>query len=423
MTTEYTIVITLHLFCLLPSLILLAAARGGANRQARMFALMVALNMLGLAAEAGAWLSDGFTSASGRYVSIITNLCSFFAGYSLIGVFGEYLYASINPRVAISRRVFRFVWGCMLLGFALVIVNEFTGIYSYYDENNVYMMRDTFFIAHILPLFALLILLRVTMHYGQWLPRRQLLALRWYFVLMFFYSSIFLFIVPDLPLHFIAGTLNLTILYVYIQMDDAKERELALAESRAAVMLSQIGPHFLQNALTGIGSLCQIDPQKARRATVHFARYLRGNMDSLTNKNLIPFSEELEHVTHYLWLESMRFEEKLCVQTDVPAQDFSIPPLTLQPLVENAVRHGITKKDGGGTVTIRSEETENTWRVIVADDGVGFVSSTVPDGHRHVGIANVRNRIAALCGGSLKIDSQPGSGTTAVLEIPKNRTS
>ncbi|MDL2267460.1 histidine kinase [Desulfovibrio sp. OttesenSCG-928-G15] len=403
-------------------MILLAGAWGISTRLSRLFALMVAMNMLGLCAEATAWLADGFTSASGLYASRIANLCSFFAGYGLIVTFGEYLYACISPHAAISRKAFRFVWGCMLLGFALVILNEFIGIYSFYDEHNIYRPRDTFFISHLFPLFSLLVLLRVTLRYGTQLPMKQLAALRWYFLFILLYSVIFLVIIPEVPLHYIAGTLNLLVLYVYIQMDEVKERELALAESRTAVMLSQIGPHFLQNALTGIGALCQIDPQKAQQATIHFARYLRGNMDSLTNKGLIPFTEELEHVKHYLWLESMRFEEKLRVHMDVPACDFCLPPLTLQPLVENAVRHGITKKHGGGTVTVRTEETKELWRVIVSDGGVGFDNHVPLDERKHVGLANVRNRIAAMCSGSLMIDAQPGKGTTIVLEIPKKET-
>ena len=153
----------------------------------------------------------------------------------------------------------------------------------------------------------------------------------------------------------------------------ARRTEQELAEARVSIMLSQIQPHFLYNSLAGIKELCDAGEQQASSTALeHFAYYLRGNMDSLSDTRLIPFSKEVSHVKDYLYLEKMRFEDRLIIVWELDVTDFLLPPLTLQPIVENAVRHGITEKKDGGTLTIRSEETDRGVLITVTDDGVGF---------------------------------------------------
>lgn len=195
--------------------------------------------------------------------------------------------------------------------------------------------------------------------------------------------------------------------------------ESELSQSRTAVMLSQIQPHFLYNALNTIMNLCYTDPDAAGRSVANFAKYLRGNLDALTTRRLIPFEQELEHLKHYLGLEQLRFPD-VRVAYDLQAGPFVLPPLTLQPLVENAIRYGVTRRAGGGTVTVASRESATHWTVTVQDDGVGFDSALPPaDGRNHVGLANTRERLAALCGGTLAVKSAPGAGTTVTVSIPK----
>ena len=151
-----------------------------------------------------------------------------------------------------------------------------------------------------------------------------------------------------------------------------RRQEKELAELRIDIMLSQIQPHFLYNVLTAIRKLCEIDPVRAGESVSAFSKFLRANMDSLTNKAPIPFEQELEHVRSYLYLEQQRFGDRLHVSYDIQAINFCIPPLTLQPIAENAVRHGIRRKEDGGTLTIRSEERGDAFIVTVTDDGAGF---------------------------------------------------
>jgi sensor histidine kinase YesM len=200
------------------------------------------------------------------------------------------------------------------------------------------------------------------------------------------------------------------------------ERELQ--QSHISIMLSQIQPHFLYNSLTVIQDLCGTNPKMAKETVVEFAQYLRGNLDSLTIKNMIPFEQELHHVKTYLALEKKRFEEKINIVYDINIEKFMLPALTLQSIVENAIRYGITKKDENGTVIIKTEKISNFVVITVKDDGVGFNpeqngSTDVSYNNRsHIGIENVRNRLKAMCNGSLEIQSEPGTGTTVTIIIP-----
>jgi len=213
-----------------------------------------------------------------------------------------------------------------------------------------------------------------------------------------------------------------------ISMDEQKALEAAnryvmekrLAESRISIMLSQIQPHFLYNALAVISRLCDKDPAEAKRATINFSNYLRANMNLLERTEPIPFVNELNHTMGFMNLEKAMYGEALKVIYDIQAKDFNLPALTMQPVVENAVKHGIGKKEGGGTVTISTKETESDYQVIISDNGAGFDSAkTADDGEPHIGINNVRQRLSAQCGGSLEIEGKPGAGTTAKIIIPK----
>ena len=210
--------------------------------------------------------------------------------------------------------------------------------------------------------------------------------------------------------------------YIWLHLQFVREHEDALVTGqRVQQMLSQIKPHFLYNALTLIIDLCDTDPQKVKEATVEFSRYLRGNMESIDRTGPISFEKELEHTKLYLDIEQMRFAGDLRVRYDIACTGFSLPALTVEPLAENAVRHGVREKpDGRGTVVIATRETPDGYEITVTDDGPGFDPDRLPeDGQMHVGIANVRERLRQIVDGSLEYRSAPGEGTAAIIRIPK----
>ena len=193
-----------------------------------------------------------------------------------------------------------------------------------------------------------------------------------------------------------------------------------LYEAKVSVMVSQIQPHFMYNALSSIAMLCKINPDTAYHATVAFSDYLRGNMESLKRQIPVSFSKELEHVKKYLYIEQLRFGKKLQIAYDIQVTDFVLPQLSIQPLVENAVKHGVGMRKNGGTVIIATYERENAFEVTIADDGVGFDTQQHKEDERsHVGMENTRRRIREMCGGEVKIKSTIGEGTVATVILPK----
>lgn len=209
----------------------------------------------------------------------------------------------------------------------------------------------------------------------------------------------------------------------YLESIRYQQMQKELYEAKVSVMVSQIQPHFMYNALTSIAMMCTIDPDTAQEATVTFAKYLRGNMDSLKQTKPIPFDRELEHLKKYLYIEKLRFGKKLNIEYDIQTTDFVLPQLSIQPLVENAVKHGVGMKKKGGTVTISTRETENAFEVIISDDGVGFdtTAEKKDDGRSHVGMENTQRRLKEMCGGEVKIESVIGEGTAATVILPKER--
>lgn len=210
----------------------------------------------------------------------------------------------------------------------------------------------------------------------------------------------------------------------YEESINYEKMQSELLKSQVLIMISQIQPHFLYNSLTSIAMLCEKDPKRAKTATIEFADYLRGNMNSLKDNHPVPFETELKHLKTYLSLEKMRFGEDLNVVYDIQTSEFTIPSLTVQPLVENAVKHGVGMKEDGGTVTISTREYDDRFEVVVSDDGVGFdTAKPNPDTSRsHVGIENIKERISSMCHGEVTIESEVGKGTVSTIKIYKDNT-
>ena len=191
-----------------------------------------------------------------------------------------------------------------------------------------------------------------------------------------------------------------------------------LAESRVSTMISQIRPHFIYNTLGSIEQLCEIDPPKAGELVHNFAKYLRGNFGELDNPKPILMSQEMEHVHHYINIENVRFPD-MTFSFEMNSNDFLIPALTIQPIVENAIKHGLMKLQKGGTIHVVSFETDKEHCVLVEDDGVGFDTNLLLDERKHVGIRNIRGRLKAMVNGTLEIESTIGVGTKVLIKIPK----
>lgn len=200
----------------------------------------------------------------------------------------------------------------------------------------------------------------------------------------------------------------------------AERLQSDLNQNRIILAMSQIRAHFIFNILNAISGMCKYDPEKADATLIRFARYLRGNIDVMQDDQPETFSASLQHLQDYIALEQVRFGDRIRFRAETPVKEFRLPPLVLQPIVENAIKHGLTPKAEGGTILLRTEQREDRILITIADDGVGF-RTDAPVQKGSVGLSNVRFRLKQLAGGELKIESTPGRGTLVTLTLPLDR--
>ena len=207
--------------------------------------------------------------------------------------------------------------------------------------------------------------------------------------------------------------------YIWLHLQFVREHEQALqTEQRIQIMMTQIQPHFLYNTLTTIQSLCRTDPEKAFVVTERFGAYLRQNINSLSQPDLIPLEKELEHTRIYAEIEMVRFPQ-IRMEYDLQDVAFRVPALTIQPLVENAIRHGVRIRKNG-IISIATRRGDSFHKIVISDNGKGFDVQTAEQADEtHLGIRNVRERIEKMCGGTMEIDSRIDEGTRITILIPE----
>jgi len=225
----------------------------------------------------------------------------------------------------------------------------------------------------------------------------------------FYYAPI----VPYIGVVF--STLSMFVIILYDQIDRYIRQQREIAHQRASIMVLQMRPHFIYNAMTSIYYLCAQDPKKAQQVTLDFTAYLRKNFTAIASEDTVPFSDELEHTRAYLAVEQVQFEDNLSVRYDILHEGFRLPPLTLQPIVENAVKHGMDPEYAPLHITIRTRQTDSGSEIIVEDDGPGFAPADNQE--PHIALANIRERLQ-MQGGKLTIRPREGGGTIVKVTIP-----
>ena len=200
------------------------------------------------------------------------------------------------------------------------------------------------------------------------------------------------------------------------QQQEITNQQLEIANQRANIMVLQMRPHFIYNTMTSIYCLCSQDPEKAQQVVMDFTNYLRKNFTAIASDAPIPFTSELEHTRAYLAVEQVQYAESLFVEYDTPHTFFRVPPLTLQPIVENAVKHGRDPYAGPLRISIRTRKTATGSAVTVSDNGPGF--HPADDDEPHIALNNIRQRLEIMCGGSLTITPGEGGGTVVTVTIP-----
>ena len=301
----------------------------------------------------------------------------------------------------------------------LDIVNLFTGIF-FYSENGEYMRSKTMILSQGYQFIAFSTVLLVTFINNK-INMREKIAFATYCILPLI-SILVQNVLKGYAIAYATIIISVEILFFFVNVQkniELAEQQEKTKEAQIKIMLSQIQPHFIYNSLSSISTLIDIDPEKAQRSLDDFTEYLRMNLSSITKDKSIPFKEELRHIETYVALEKLRFNDRIHIVYDLGIIDFKVPTLTIQPLVENAIKHGILKKIEGGTVTLTTYETDTCYVVEIKDDGIGFDISEIDFDEGHFGLKNISYRISKTCDGDLSISSKVNVGTKITVKFKK----
>ncbi len=340
--------------------------------------------------------------------------------------FNYFLFGFLNERTYVQRDIlylFAFLCGATALIYIVGVIQPVPWFFDYVGDGE-YTTTKAVLVLIIAPLLILMFDLMLIISCRKSLNNSEMYALVSYEI---FPAATLIMSFWGLPesISYVSGTISLLLLYTNLHVIRTKELaddELELSESKVKLLISQMQPHFMYNSLNSIYYLIGKDPALAQDALNTFSCYLRDNINSLRDSKTIPIEEELRHIDAYLKMEKLRFGDDLNFEFDIKENDFCVPALSIQPLVENAVKHGITQKEEGGTVKLSTYSDSENYYIKIEDDGVGFDARSFKDNHAssHIGIFNVNSRIKIMCHGNLSVTSEVGKGTVSLVTLPKD---
>ena len=263
----------------------------------------------------------------------------------LMPMFTVYLLRTCgeNWRKSSLFRAVIILWG---IYFILLAIAQCTTFFYYITSDNQYI-RGSWYSIMVAPIFAVMFINLFTV-----IRRRNKLPAKYFigFMIHLIPLTVTLFInnmIVEILLLVVLGlcisTLAMFAIILYDQIEQYVSQQREIAHQRASIMVLQMRPHFIYNAMMSIYYLCAKDSKKAQQVKLAFTTYLRKNFTAIASEDTVPFSDELEHTRAYLAVEQVQFEDSLCVEYDTPHKNFRLPPLTLQPIVENAVKRSMLR--------------------------------------------------------------------------------
>lgn len=335
------------------------------------------------------------------------------ADYMLTPIVGWALIQHTNPRGA----CYRLLLGLLAVNTVFQLVSAFTG-WTVVVTDAGYVHGPLYVVYMVIYLAIVALVLAEFVLYGRSFRRQNRASL--YAILILTVSGI---VAQELMsgsyrVAYLALTAGAALLFIHYTEFSQLVTDEQMIRQQAAILVLQMRPHFICNTLMSIYYLCNKDVKKAQRVTLDFTEYLRRNFTALTKEGTIPFAEELEHTRAYLAVAQAQYEGMLSVAFDTPCTAFKLPPLTLQPIVENAVKYGINPNADPLLLSVRTQETETGCEIVVEDTGPGFVPQD--DNTTHTALSNIRDRLNMMCGGTLTIEQRPAGGTRVTISVPKD---
>ncbi len=302
--------------------------------------------------------------------------------------------------------------------FIMLAITPFTDFFYYVTPDN-HFFRGQFYAFFVTPLAVCMILNTTGLFFRvKILPKKYYIALLVYCLYMTTVILIHLFYEVEVAV-VLGMALFALVSFGLILLDNMEQfmhQQREIANQRASVTVLQMRPHFIYNAMMTVYYLCKQDSDKAQQVTLDFTTYLRNNFAAIASEEPIPFADELKHTQAYLAVEQAQHEGRLFVDFDTPHTHFRLPPLTLQPLVENAVKHGMNPSGKPLHIYVKTIQTNSGSEIIVENDGPDFVPAN--DNEPHIALNNIRQRLEMMCKGKLEIQPREGGGTSVKVTIP-----
>ena len=320
-----------------------------------------------------------------------------------------------NQKSSVLLRTVMTLWGIFCI---MLFATQFTDAFYYTTSDNQYF-RGSWFALLMIPLVVIMVLnITGLMKRRKKLSKKVFIALLVYLLPTAIFIIIYMFAAIDVLVTFwmVLCAMTMFSLILTDNVEKYLQQQRKIASQHASVMVLQMRPHFIYNTMMGIYYLCDQDPKKAKQVTLDFTTYLRKNFVAIASEDTIPFSAELEHTRAYLAIEQAQFEDSLFVSFDTPHTMFRVPPLTLQPIVENAVKHGMKSSSEPIHISVVTRQTNTASEIIVEDDGIGF--DLVDDNEPHIALNNIRERLELMCKGKLIIVPREGGGISVKVTIP-----
>ena len=317
-----------------------------------------------------------------------------------------------------SNRLFHAVLGLWGVFVVMLTIPLFTEVFYYFTPDGRYW-RGAWYPVLLLPMIiAMLLTIAGMIRWRERLSRKAFLSflITLLPITCVLVMDMFIELYPLIDISIVISALSMYSLILSDQIEQDLQRQREIANQRASIMVLQMRPHFIYNTMTSIYCLCKQDPQLAQQVIMDFTTYLRKNFSAISSATPITFSSELEHTRAYLAVEQAQYEDSLFVDYDIQHKYFRVPPLTLQPIVENAIKHGRDPYAGPFRISIRTRKTDSGSEIVVADNGRGF--DPADDSEPHIALKNIKERLEMMCNGEMTITPNDGGGTVVTVIIP-----
>lgn len=408
-----------------------------------------------LLADVGTWAFEG---RQGLAMSIIVRVCNFLVylmQYVLLLGVGEGILILLHQSDGEKRYALKIALDViMLIEFVLLILNCFFPVFYSIDANNIYHRGPLMIVATISSSAIMIGIFAVALYSNT---RHRIINPYITGICMVIVGTAV--VLQYVNIEYAVLDIALTICIAVLTVAQSASRNIALNEqekkltaqalelaqrqaeiserdrelsrqkelltkAQLTLMRSQIKPHFLFNSLTVIRGLISENSEDAVQAVDSFSKFLRRSIRMIDSDELIPFETELDLVNSYYFLEQHRFPGMVELHMNLDERFFMLPALSVQPLVENAINHGIREGVGKGVVTLETYWEDGDYVITVSDDGMGFdIEATRERFEQGTALRNIERRLAMLCGGKLEISSScdaDNHGTTVTMRIPSN---